>query len=59
MQRMTAEAAKRIVEDLNLTQDEVQRLASAFEKPEFRKLFQEYAEEISDPENCRKLVVNL
>jgi dynein assembly factor 2 len=39
------------LEDLNLTHEEVERLSEAFKKEEFRKLFLEYAEEISNPEN--------
>jgi dynein assembly factor 2, axonemal len=37
--------------DLKMTQDEVDRLAEALKKEEFRKLLVEYAEEISDPAN--------
>ena len=39
------------LEKLDLTEDELRRLKEAFKKEEFRKLFQEYAEEISDPAN--------
>ncbi|XP_077999184.1 protein kintoun-like [Glandiceps talaboti] len=42
------------LKDLDLSQDEMQRLSKAFKNEEFRKLFREYAEEISDPENRRK-----
>ena len=41
-------------EDLNITSDEVKNITEALKKEEFRKLFFEYAEEISDPENRRK-----
>jgi dynein assembly factor 2 len=46
---MTA-AAERL-QELNLTNEELERLTEAFKKEEFRKLFLEYAEEISNPEN--------
>ncbi|CAF0769130.1 unnamed protein product [Didymodactylos carnosus] len=39
------------LKDLELTSDEVNRLTDAFKNPEFRKLFAEYAEEISNPKN--------
>lgn len=42
------------LEDLNVTQSEIQAIAKALEKEEFRKLFAEYAEEISNPENKKK-----
>ncbi|KAG5453022.1 Protein kintoun [Clonorchis sinensis] len=40
--------------DLQLTSEEVGRLKKAFGDPEFRKLFKEYAEEISDPKNRKR-----
>ena len=40
--------------ELNLSEDEVKRLTEAFKKEEFRKLFAEYAEEISNPENRKR-----
>ena len=46
--------SKNAFEDLNLSTDEVERLANAFKKEEFRKLFKDYAEEIADPENRRR-----
>ncbi|CAH1277735.1 DNAAF2 [Branchiostoma lanceolatum] len=42
------------LEDLNMTQDELTRFEKAFKSEEFRKLFAEYAEEISDPENRKR-----
>ncbi|XP_004473058.2 protein kintoun [Dasypus novemcinctus] len=42
------------LEDLDLSGDEVQRLTSAFQDPEFRRMFSEYAEELTDPENRRR-----
>ena len=42
------------LEDLKLTQEEISRLEKAFKDESFRKLFAEYAEEISDPENRKK-----
>ncbi|OWF37090.1 protein kintoun-like [Mizuhopecten yessoensis] len=41
-------------EDLNLSNDEVKKLGEALKNEEFRKLFAEYAEEISDPENRKR-----
>ena len=38
-------------EDLNVTKDEVDRIGKALKDENFRKLFAEYAEEISDPKN--------
>jgi dynein assembly factor 2 len=46
----TAQAAKNL-EDLKLTPDEVSKFETAFKDPEFKKMFMEYAEEISDPKN--------
>ena len=40
--------------ELNLSEEEVQRLTEAFKKDEFKKLFAEYAEEISNPENRKR-----
>ncbi|XP_064622308.1 protein kintoun-like [Lineus longissimus] len=40
--------------DLDITPEEVERLSTALKNEEFRKLFVEYAEEISDPDNRRK-----
>ncbi|XP_076982949.1 protein kintoun [Tamandua tetradactyla] len=42
------------LEDLDLSADEVQRLTSAFQDAEFRRLFSEYAAELTDPENRRR-----
>lgn len=39
------------LEQLNLSNDEIKNIAEAFKKEEFRKLFAEYAQEISDPSN--------
>ncbi|ELU02899.1 hypothetical protein CAPTEDRAFT_100003 [Capitella teleta] len=38
-------------EDLNLSKDEIDRFTNALKQEEFRKLFVQYAEEISDPVN--------
>ena len=35
----------------NMTADEVRRLHECWEKPEFKQMFHEYAEEVSDPAN--------
>lgn len=40
--------------NVDLTQDEITKLKNCFEDPEFRKLFREYAEELSDPTNRKK-----
>lgn len=37
--------------DLNITEDEVDRIGKALKDEKFRKMFVEYAEEISDPKN--------
>lgn len=39
--------------DLDITDDELNRIKRAFKDKEFRKLFADYVEEISDPENRR------
>lgn len=40
--------------ELNMTEDEVDRLAKAFKDENFRKMLHDYAQEISDPENKKK-----
>jgi len=47
----SGEQLKSNLEDLKLTDDEVSRFTKAFEDEEFKKLFMEYAQEISDPKN--------
>lgn len=42
------------LEDLDLSGEEVQRLTSAFQDPKFRRMFSEYAEELTNPENRRR-----
>ncbi|XP_005376895.1 PREDICTED: protein kintoun [Chinchilla lanigera] len=42
------------LEELDLSSEEVRRLTSAFQDPEFRRMFSEYAQEITDPENRRR-----
>lgn len=37
--------------DLDITKDEVDRIGKALKDEKFRKMFVEYAEEISDPKN--------
>jgi len=44
-------ASSEKLEDLNLTQEELERLTEALKQDEFKKLFFEYVEEISNPEN--------
>ncbi|XP_066197690.1 protein kintoun isoform X1 [Saccopteryx leptura] len=51
---MAKTEASSLVEDLDLSREEVQRLTSAFQNPEFRRMFSEYAEELTDPENRRR-----
>ncbi|XP_063553907.1 protein kintoun isoform X2 [Gorilla gorilla gorilla] len=51
---MAKAAASSSLEDLDLSGDEVQRLTSAFQDPEFRRMFSQYAEELTDPENRRR-----
>ncbi|XP_012613365.2 protein kintoun [Microcebus murinus] len=50
---MAKAAASSPLEDLDLSGEEVERLTSAFQDPEFRRLFSKYAEELTDPENRR------
>ena len=45
---------ERVLDGLDLSQDEVKRLGNALKDENFRKMLIEYAEEISDPENKRK-----
>ena len=47
-------ASQKKFEDLDLSQDEIQRLSNALKNEEFRKLLVDYAEEISDPENKKR-----
>lgn len=42
------------LEELNLTSDEINRLGEALKDDKFRELLNEYAEEMSDPENRRR-----
>lgn len=51
---MAKAAASSALEDLDLSREEVQRFTSAFQDPEFRRMFSEYAAEITDPENRRR-----
>ncbi|XP_011374293.1 protein kintoun [Pteropus vampyrus] len=51
---MAKAAAPSPLEDLDLSEEEVQRLTSAFQDPKFRRMFSEYAEELTDPENRRR-----
>ena len=47
-------ASKNAFDDLDLSQEEIKRIETALKDEKFRKMFVEYAEEISNPEN-RKL----
>lgn len=42
------------LKELNMTEDEVERLTKAFKDENFRKMLHDYAQEISDPENKKK-----
>ena len=44
-------ASREKLEDLNITQEEIQKITECLKQDEFKKLFFEYAEEISNPEN--------
>ena len=43
--------AQKNLEEMNLSSDEVSKFETAFKDPEFKKMFMEYAQEISDPKN--------
>lgn len=45
------EARKKRFEDLNITRDEINSIGKALQKEEFRKLFVDYCEEVTSPEN--------
>ncbi|XP_074146606.1 protein kintoun [Sminthopsis crassicaudata] len=51
---MASEKPDSLLQDLDLSAEEVKKLTNAFEDPEFRRLFGEYAAELSDPENRRR-----
>uniref|UniRef100_A0A2K5HAB5 Protein kintoun n=1 Tax=Colobus angolensis palliatus TaxID=336983 RepID=A0A2K5HAB5_COLAP len=51
---MAKAEASSSLEDLDLSGEEVQQLTSAFQDPEFRRMFSQYAEELTDPENRRR-----
>lgn len=42
------------LEELNLTEEEIDRMKEAFKDEKFREMLREYAEELSDPENKKK-----
>ncbi|XP_053331565.1 protein kintoun isoform X2 [Spea bombifrons] len=42
------------LKDLDVTADELERFQKAFQDEQFRKMFAEYAEELSNPENRRR-----
>ncbi|PNH03030.1 Protein kintoun [Tetrabaena socialis] len=43
------ETLEKSLKDLNLSNDEMDKLGKAFKDPEFLRLFEEYAKEVSDP----------
>ncbi|KAH3858717.1 hypothetical protein DPMN_101343 [Dreissena polymorpha] len=47
-------ASKKTFEDLDLSQEELKRIENALKDEKFRKMFVEYAEEISDPANRKR-----
>ncbi|KAM9069285.1 protein kintoun [Sarcophilus harrisii] len=51
---MASKKPDSLLQDLDLSAEEVKKLTNAFEDPEFRRLFGEYAAELSDPENRRR-----
>ncbi|XP_043840262.1 LOW QUALITY PROTEIN: protein kintoun [Dromiciops gliroides] len=54
IRNMASENPASLLQDLDLSAEEVKKLTNAFEDPEFRRLFGEYAAELSDPENRRR-----
>ncbi|KAK3930946.1 Protein kintoun [Frankliniella fusca] len=48
------EARRKKFEDLNITRDEINNIGKALQKEEFRKLFAEYCEEVTNPENKKQ-----
>ena len=46
-------ASSKTFEDLDLSREEIKRIETALKDEKFRKMFVEYAEEISNPENRR------
>ena len=53
-QTQTSMASKNTFEDLDLSQEEIKRIGEALKDEKFRKMFVEYAEEISNPENRKR-----
>ncbi|XP_007473186.2 protein kintoun isoform X1 [Monodelphis domestica] len=51
---MASENPSSLLQDLDLSAEEVTKLTNAFQDPEFRRLFGEYAAELSDPENRQR-----
>lgn len=45
------QAPKHPLEDMEVTGDELKRLTSAFRDPQFKSMFADYVDEITDPEN--------
>lgn len=48
------EARKKRFEDLNITRDEINNIGKALQQDEFRKLFVEYCEEVTNPESKKQ-----
>ena len=50
-EKKRAEAARANLDKLELTPEEMNKFETAFKDPEFKKMFADYAKEISDPKN--------
>ena len=48
------EARKKKFEELNISRDEINNIGQALQKEEFRKLFVEYCEEVTNPDNKKQ-----
>ena len=46
---VTAENVGKVLNDLDLSKDETERMTKAFKDPKFMEMFAEYAAEIADP----------
>lgn len=52
--KQTSMASTKTFEDLDLSREEIKRIETALKDEKFRKMFVEYAEEISNPENRKR-----
>lgn len=53
------EARKKRIEELNISRDEINNIGQALQKEEFRKLFVEYCEEVTNPDNKKQYQLEL